>query len=83
MLPTTLACGFNAPRVRKLVKPTIVHHLQNGGPQIDKEGANPERVKQELANNGVLPEEWGGDTPMVQVFRPALSEAADASSTWL
>ena len=35
--------------------------------QIDKEGANIERVKQELSENGLLPEEWGGTTPMVPV----------------
>ena len=29
--------------------------------KIDKEGANPERVKTELADNGLLPEDWGGD----------------------
>ena len=35
--------------------------------QIDKEGANIERVKQELSENGLLPEEWGGQTAMVPV----------------
>lgn len=35
--------------------------------QIDKEGANIERVKQEMSENGLLPEEWGGETPMVAV----------------
>ena len=29
--------------------------------KIDKDGANPERVKTELADNGLLPEDWGGD----------------------
>ena len=29
--------------------------------KIDKEGANPERVKTELSDNGLLPEDWGGD----------------------
>lgn len=38
--------------------------------QIDKEGANVERVKQELSDNGLLPEEWGGQTPMIPVSRP-------------
>jgi hypothetical protein len=36
--------------------------------QIDKEGANPERVMQELSSVGLMPEDWGGDIPMVQVF---------------
>ncbi len=35
--------------------------------KMDKPGANPERVKQQLAENGVLPEEWGGDTILVPV----------------
>jgi translation initiation factor IF-2 len=35
--------------------------------KIDKADANPERVRQELANHGLAPEEWGGDTIMVPV----------------
>jgi translation initiation factor IF-2 len=35
--------------------------------KIDKPGSQPERVKQQLAEHGLVPEEWGGDTPMVQV----------------
>ena len=38
--------------------------------QIDKEGANIDRVKQEMSENGLLPEEWGGETPMVAVSTP-------------
>jgi translation initiation factor IF-2 len=30
--------------------------------KIDKEGANPERVRTELAQEDITPEEWGGDT---------------------
>ncbi len=30
--------------------------------KIDKPGANPDRVMSELANEGVMPEAWGGDT---------------------
>ena len=30
--------------------------------KIDKEGANPDRVKQELTEYELIPEEWGGDT---------------------
>lgn len=35
--------------------------------KIDKTGANPERVKNELMNEGVVPEEWGGDTVFVEI----------------
>ncbi len=35
--------------------------------KIDKPGANPERVKQELTQHGLIPEDWGGDTVMVPV----------------
>jgi translation initiation factor IF-2 len=35
--------------------------------KIDKPGANAERVKQELGNHGLAPEEWGGDTIVTPV----------------
>jgi translation initiation factor IF-2 len=35
--------------------------------KIDKEGADANRVKQQLAENELLPEEWGGDTVIVEV----------------
>lgn len=35
--------------------------------KIDKPGANPDKVKQELANYELIPEEWGGSTIMVPV----------------
>jgi translation initiation factor IF-2 len=35
--------------------------------KIDLENANPDRVKKELSDNGVVIEEWGGDTPLVPV----------------
>ncbi|GMY33533.1 translation initiation factor IF-2, chloroplastic [Fagus crenata] len=35
--------------------------------KIDKEGANPDRVMQELSSIGLMPEDWGGDIPMVQI----------------
>jgi translation initiation factor IF-2 len=35
--------------------------------KIDKTNADPERVKRELAENGLTPEDWGGDTIFVQV----------------
>ncbi len=35
--------------------------------KIDKEGADSNRVKQQLAEQELLPEEWGGDTVIVEV----------------
>ncbi|PKI47666.1 hypothetical protein CRG98_031952 [Punica granatum] len=35
--------------------------------KIDKDGANPERVMQQLSSIGLMPEDWGGDIPMVQI----------------
>ena len=35
--------------------------------KIDKENADPERVKQELTKHEVIPEDWGGDTIFVPV----------------
>ena len=35
--------------------------------KMDKPGANPEKVKQELTNYGLVPEEWGGDTPVCRI----------------
>ncbi len=35
--------------------------------KIDKEGAQPDRVKQELTQFNLTPEEWGGDTVMTSV----------------
>ena len=35
--------------------------------KIDKAGANPDKVKQELSNYELIPEEWGGSTIMVPV----------------
>lgn len=35
--------------------------------KIDKANADPDRVKRELAERGLNPEEWGGDVTMVEV----------------
>ncbi len=35
--------------------------------KVDKADANTERVKQELVSEGVVPEDWGGDTMFVEV----------------
>ena len=51
-----------------------IHHAKAGGTpvvvavnKIDKPEANPERIKQELAQREVVPEDWGGDTMFVEV----------------
>ena len=51
-----------------------INHAKAAGVQIivainkmDKEGANPERVKQQLTEYGLVPEEWGGETICVPV----------------
>ena len=35
--------------------------------KMDKEGADPERVKNELSAKEVIPEDWGGDTQFIPV----------------
>jgi translation initiation factor IF-2 len=35
--------------------------------KIDRENANPDRVMQQLSDQGLMPEAWGGDTIMVPV----------------
>ncbi len=35
--------------------------------KMDKEGANPDRIKQELTELDLVPEEWGGETIFVEV----------------
>ena len=35
--------------------------------KIDKEGADPERIKGEMAEHGLLPEDWGGDTVYCEI----------------
>lgn len=45
--------------------------------KIDKEGANPDRIKQELTEYDLIPEEWGGDTIFVNIsakFRQNIEE---------
>ncbi|MDA3732630.1 translation initiation factor IF-2 [Niameybacter massiliensis] len=51
-----------------------INHARAAGVEIivainkmDKQGANPDRVKQELADQGLLVEDWGGDTICVPV----------------
>ena len=35
--------------------------------KVDKPESNPDRIKQELTEQGLVPEDWGGDTTMVPV----------------
>ena len=51
-----------------------INHAKAAGVQIivainkmDKEGANPDRIKQQLTEYNLVPEEWGGDTICVPV----------------
>ena len=51
-----------------------IHHAKAAGVpivvavnKIDKPEANPERIKQELSAQGVVPEDWGGDAMFVEV----------------
>ena len=51
-----------------------IHHAKAAGVpiivainKIDREGANPDRVRQELTEEGLVAEDWGGDTIMVEV----------------
>ncbi|CDY48480.1 BnaC05g13400D [Brassica napus] len=59
--------------IRPQTNEAIAHAKAAGVPiviainKIDKEGASPERVMQELSSIGLMPEDWGGDVPMVQI----------------
>ncbi|RLA08841.1 MAG: translation initiation factor IF-2 [Gammaproteobacteria bacterium] len=51
----------------------IAHAHETGVPivvavnKMDKEGADPDRVKQELSSHGVAPDDWGGDAQFVEI----------------
>ncbi|XP_061371494.1 translation initiation factor IF-2, chloroplastic isoform X2 [Gastrolobium bilobum] len=59
--------------IRPQTNEAIAHAKAAGVPiivainKIDKDGANPERVMQDLSSIGLMPEDWGGDVPMVQI----------------
>ncbi len=51
-----------------------IHHAKAAGVpiviavnKIDKDGANPDKVRQELTEHGIVPEEWGGENMFVNV----------------
>jgi translation initiation factor IF-2 len=57
-----------------------IHHAKAGKVpmvvalnKIDKPGANPERIMQDLSGHEVVPEEWGGDT----IFVPVSAKTGD------
>ena len=35
--------------------------------KIDKESADPQRARTELSQHGIIPDDWGGDVPMVEI----------------
>ncbi|KAK2638575.1 hypothetical protein Ddye_026370 [Dipteronia dyeriana] len=59
--------------IRPQTNEAIAHAKAAGVPiviainKIDKDGANPDRVMQELSSIGLMPEDWGGDIPMVKI----------------
>jgi len=59
--------------VMEQTKEAIEHARAAGVPivvainKVDKTNANPERVKSQLAELGLVPEEWGGDTLMANI----------------
>ncbi|MEJ7892479.1 MAG: translation initiation factor IF-2 [Solirubrobacteraceae bacterium] len=63
--------------VRPQTREAVDHAKAAGVPmivavnKIDKEGAQPDRVRTEMTNLGLQPEEWGGDTMFVDVSAKA------------
>ncbi len=47
--------------------------------KMDKPGANPDRVKSEMADLGIMPEDWGGDT----IFVPTSAKKGEGISDLL
>ena len=48
--------------------------------KIDKPEANPEQIRQELAAQQVVPEEWGGDTMFVRTFPRKTGKGIDRTA---
>jgi translation initiation factor IF-2 len=59
--------------VMEQTKEAVSHSKAAGVPivvavnKMDKEGADPDRVKRELSDLGLMPEDWGGDTIFAHV----------------
>ncbi|KAK9674559.1 hypothetical protein RND81_12G240900 [Saponaria officinalis] len=59
--------------IRPQTTEAIAHAKAAGVPiviainKVDKDGANPDRVMQELSSIGLMPEDWGGDVPMIKI----------------
>ena len=51
--------------------------------KIDKPGANPDRVMSEMAELGVMPEEWGGDTIFAKISAKTGEGVSDLLETML
>jgi len=54
---------IEAIKIIKAVKLPIVVAIN----KIDKEGADPKKVRADLSQHDILAEEWGGDVPMVEI----------------
>jgi translation initiation factor IF-2 len=59
VMPTTLEALAHA----KAAEVPIVVAIN----KVDRENADPTRVRQQLSEEGLVPEEWGGDTVMVEI----------------
>ncbi len=51
--------------------------------KIDKPGANPDRIMSEMAELGIMPEEWGGDTIFMNVSAKQGTGVSDLLETVL
>ena len=59
-----LGTRYDIPKIAKEKNVDLIFFAIN---KIDVEGANPDKVKQELAEYGLVSEDWGGDTIFVPI----------------